>query len=411
MPARRVWSRGNLSDIFQERLEEATSVVWAQTDTRVVNDPGMLINEITEQFGFTPIQFDESTMTRSPIDARLFAKFGSSGFERVPGQVFTARIPFSGSPELLEYDASRPDRERLDSRIRIVDQIAEMDIGSAGDRLTEPMIDEQIQQFKSELTTFVDWANADAARYSEELLNTIRREVLQRKQLLDDTTRLNDALDIPIDEVDIEDQLNIPVTGKLMRLEEYRALRSEAQYRLSGEIYNSVLYLITSFGRAMERLPITAQKFDEEGIRDIVLFVLNANYEGAASGEVFQGAGRTDILLSYQNRTAFIGEFKFWDGPKSVSDAIDQLCRYTVWRDTKASLVVLIKNANATTAIEGADLAIRNHPQFSSALDCPEPDARRDYIITSNTDPDREISLALLYVVIPNPTSKHTSAG
>ena len=350
-------------------------------------------------------------MTRSPIDARLFAQFSPRGYESVPGQVFTARIPFSGSPELLEYDASRPDREKLDSRIRISDQTAEMAIGSAGDRLTESMIEEQVQQFKSELTTFADWANADAARYNEELLNTIRREVLQRKQLLDNTVRLNKALDIPIDVVDIQNRVNIPVTRKLMRLEEYRALRSEEQYRLPGEIYDGVLFLIASFGRAMERLPLTAQKFDEEGIRDIVLFVLNANYEGAASGEVFQGAGRTDILLNYQNRTAFIGEFKFWDGPRSVSGAIDQLCRYTVWRDTKASLVLLIKNINATTAIKGADAAVRNHPQFSRALNSPEPDARRDYVITSNTDSDRKISLTLLYVVIPNPASRHTSAG
>jgi hypothetical protein len=161
----------------------------------------------------------------------------------------------------------------------------------------------------------------------------------------------------------------------------------------------------------MERLPITARKFDEEGIRDIALFVLNANYEGAVSGEVFHGAGQTDILLNYKNTTAFIGEFKFWDGAKSVSDAIDQLFRYTVWRDTKASLVLLIKNVRATIAIKGADQAIRNHPQFSIALDSSDPDARRDYIVTSNTDPDRKISLALLYVAIPNPASKHFSAG
>ena len=105
----------------------------------------------------------------------------------------------------------------------------------------------------------------------------------------------------------------------------------------------------------MERLPITAQKFDEEGIRDIALFILNANYQGEAAGEVFNGAGKTDIMLNYRDRNAFIGEIKFWPGPERFSDAVDQLLSYTVWRDTKAALILLIKDVRATTAIRGAD--------------------------------------------------------
>ena len=273
------------------------------------------------------------------------------------------------------------------------------------------MIDEQIEEFHSKLAIFVARANVVATEYNERLRATVRRTVLERKELLDDTTRLDAALDIPISTIESQDQLPIPVTRQTLRLDEYEARGIEKQYHLSDEIHESVLQHIASFGRAMERLPITAQKFDEEGIRDVALFILNANYQGAAAGEVFHGAGKTDILLTYKDKTAFIGEFKFWNGAKSVADAVDQLCRYTVWRDTKAALVLLIKDVRPTTAIEGADQTIRSHPQFSSALHSSEPDARRDYILTSNTDPDRKISLALLYVVIPDPASKYVAGG
>lgn len=40
--------------------------------------------------------------------------------------------------------------------------------------------------------------------------------------------------------------------------------------------------------RAMERTP-TAAKLREEELRNLILIVLNANYEGAARGEVFNG--------------------------------------------------------------------------------------------------------------------------
>src|SRR5258708_37680504 len=129
MRARRVWSGGNLSDIFQERLEEATRLVWRHNEVAIINEPDRLIDEIVAQFSFTPIEYDSSKMTRTPIKAGQFTEIGRGGLNQVPGQIFTTSIPFSGSPELLEYDASRPGREGIDSRIRVANPVAEMEIG------------------------------------------------------------------------------------------------------------------------------------------------------------------------------------------------------------------------------------------------------------------------------------------
>src|SRR6266536_3341128 len=116
--------------------------------------------------------------------------------------------------------------------------------------------------------------------------------------------------------------------------------------------------------------------------------------------ELFNGAGKTDVTLRYRDRNAFIGEFKFWSGSKNFTEAIDQLLSYTVWRDTKAALVLLIRGVRATTAIEGADDTIRAHPQFRLARPTADQTVRRDYLMTSNSDPERHISVALLPVVI-----------
>jgi hypothetical protein len=49
------------------------------------------------------------------------------------------------------------------------------------------------------------------------------------------------------------------------------------------------------------------------------------------------GRGETDLLVRHQGLNAFIGECKFWDGPRKFSGAIGQFLSYTVWRDNKAA--------------------------------------------------------------------------
>jgi hypothetical protein len=263
-----------------------------------------------------------------------------------------------------------------------------------------------VEEFKQNIQDFVAWANRDAEQFDLELRHLVHNAVHDRKRLLDDTAELDVALAIPVTPVPADLQVEIPLTRKTVRLEEISSVNSVAEFHLTDFIYEDVLRTLMSFGRAMERLPITARKFDEEEIRDVALFILNANYQGKAAGEVFNGAGKTDITLSHRDRNAFIGEFKFWSGPTAFTKAVDQLLSYTVWRDTKAALVLLIKDVRATTAINGADAVIRSYSQFREAREATDADVRRDYLLASNTDPSRHISVALLPVVIPNPKEK-----
>lgn len=47
----------------------------------------------------------------------------------------------------------------------------------------------------------------------------------------------------------------------------------------------------------LERTPALAAGMDEAQIRDLLLVNLNAKFQGTAAGEVFNGAGKTDILI------------------------------------------------------------------------------------------------------------------
>ena len=41
--------------------------------------------------------------------------------------------------------------------------------------------------------------------------------------------------------------------------------------------------------------------------------------------------GKTDILIRVEDRNVFIGECKLYEGPRSVTDTLDQIFGYATW--------------------------------------------------------------------------------
>jgi hypothetical protein len=142
-------------------------------------------------------------------------------------------------------------------------------------------------------------------------------------------------------------------------------------------------------------------------IRDLLLFILNSNYQGAATGETFMGYGKTDILLRWRDRDAFIGECKYWGGSAKFTLAIEQLLgRYTIWRDTRVALILFIRNISSISEIiDKANDCILSSDRLIQALTPLEPDRRRDYLLRAANDDQRVIRLALIPVVISRPAA------
>jgi hypothetical protein len=117
----------------------------------------------------------------------------------------------------------------------------------------------------------------------------------------------------------------------------------------------------------MERSPKTTTKMDEEDRRQVFLNNLNTHYRGQVTAEAFNGHGRTDILVRHpEGRNLFIAECKFWDGPQSLSDALDQPFTYATWRDTKLALIMFVRAKGFTTIVERARAALGGHDQFEA---------------------------------------------
>src|SRR5690606_31685277 len=136
---------------------------------------------------------------------------------------------------------------------------------------------------------------------------------------------------------------------------------------LNEESYRHILKLINDVGKNFERLPSIYKGKGEEDLRDHILMTLDPNFElGSASGETFNKSGKTDIQLRYDSSVIFIAECKFWSGEKGYLNTISQLLNYLTWRDTKASVILFVKQKDFSSILEKVKTSTENHENFLS---------------------------------------------
>jgi hypothetical protein len=245
-----------------------------------------------------------------------------------------------------------------------------------------------------------------AEEHNASLLDTARSAIAQRKEKLLGDRQTVAGLGIPVRRRGDAPSYAVPVTRRRPSINKPPAPTSgsyEPEPTLSDADYDEAIRIIGNSSRQLERSPSTTLRLDEEERRDLLLVALNSQFEGQAGGEVFNGAGKTDILLRVDDRNVFIAECKIWRGLRSFERAIDQLLGYLVWRDTKAAIVLFIQTKSPTDVISKASQALAAHPRCVQVKNAPRPEERQDFVLLGENDPAREIRVALLPVVISAP--------
>jgi hypothetical protein len=214
------------------------------------------------------------------------------------------------------------------------------------------------------------------------------------------------SIGFPIKRRADRDAYHVPLTRKKITL---GAAKGRAvspwtpEHALEERDYEAVLEVLRSARNALERSPSTTSKLDEPEIRDILLVLLNAQFEGRAAGEVFNGSGKTDILIRQDDRNVFIGECKILrhnTGVETVvAGAIDQLFSYLTWRDTKAALLLLIRDMDVPAVVSRACREIERHPNYTETGQAATGE-RYDFVMHAAADKSREIRLAVLPFLI-----------
>ena len=153
--------------------------------------------------------------------------------------------------------------------------------------------------------------------------------------------------------------------------------------------------------KVMESVPHDFETLGEEAIRSHFLVQLNGHYEGLAKGEVFNAAGKTDILIPWKGKNLFIAECKIYKGPEVVTAALDQLLGYLGWRDTKSALLLFSRNKDFTNVLHSVKETARNHTHFLVELPSNEETIFR-YEFRQKNDLMRKVLLSIVNFNIPS---------
>ncbi|NWL25786.1 hypothetical protein DM794_01690 [Paenarthrobacter ureafaciens] len=257
-----------------------------------------------------------------------------------------------------------------------------------------------LQQVLDEIEECVQVANAKIDEEHSWIEDDVRTLLTRRRDRRRAFLEAVEPLKIPLHS---ETMIDIPIEQAALTYEDVQTLGpGHKNFKLSDQIADAVIQSIRSFGTALERSPDTADKLlnlHEETIRDILLMVLNANWRGQATGETFNGDGKTDIVLRHEDRNAIIVECKIWGGQGIFNEALTQLFSYNVWSDTRAAILLIIRLAEPALAVKTAQEEIRKHPNLIRVE--IEHAEGGSYIMRSPKDPARAIHLELLPIVIP----------
>ena len=392
-------SERRLDDYLQGRVKAALDELDAlDSDYLLSENEDVLVAALMAKHMPQPVSIDWDGVTRSAVTEvtlKVPDQFGRDKAYVVPASRLVLSFPISGTTDMLNYQASTFSMGAgvgLVSHAAVVLEVIER-------ALTADTILARIDRVKIDLNQRASWANSDLINFKGTAELGLRARYKERKERILRDRAVENALDIPV-RTAATARPPVPARRKQVTLEQRKTQASFVPEPVLDEaIYRDVLGAVHSWARSLERTPGTAFKLDEEELRDLLLGTLNGYWSGAAGGELFNGSGKTDILIRANDRNVFVGECKIWRGSKAAAEGIDQLLSYLVWRDSKAALIMFIKTADPSATIEKLNAAIEQHPRHVLTKTSTDPRNQTDYVITGD-DEGRRVSLAVVPVVI-----------
>jgi len=323
------------------------------------------------------------------------------GIVRRPGYRFESRIPVAGDANLLrsEVPGSHPLLATISSG-----QVVR--VWEWPDELGPEPFQREVREYQGMLgrsveavTAAVERENGTLPGHARKTIGARREEILKEREFLGKLT-------IPVARVsDVPQAFGPP---PIVRVETPAQAIDSAEPDTQGrvaqpqldEFYGHIISLIRAVGLGMERTPDSIASAGEETLRDHFLLALNTHYRGVTYAEAFNKGGKTDILIRVHDHNVFIGECKWWRGPKALDEALTQLFGYTTWRDTRVALIFFVPTKDITRTIESAREAIEQRDEFIEWL-ASEEEGELSCRMQWPDDAERVATLRALFVHLP----------
>ncbi|MEY9120526.1 hypothetical protein [Bradyrhizobium yuanmingense] len=393
-----LFANQNLSDHVDAHVRDALAAVQGMNADTFLNTPTEdIISDLVEQHTITvPKLRRDDAYIDGPHEVDI--RMSDYGREiRLRGTLLALIIPYDGEGGMFYVNPGR-----WGGAIRGNLHHNDLVLTVRGENLQANVVNTQFEARIGEIQDYLNaqQAMADAARNS--LPNRLRPEIEARKKKLLDTRQMVTGLSFPIKaRTDAPKTSTAPVTRrKIIATPAATVTPFAPEPVLDQANYEAILGIINSMALVMERSPSAFTTMGEESLRQHFLVQLNGHFEGAATGETFNFAGKTDILIRVTDRNIFIAECKFWSGEKAFIETINQLLGYLSWRDTKAAVIIFNRNRNFSGVLQTIQEAVPRHPHLKRSLPKRSETSFR-YLFGMPADHNRELQLTVMAFDIP----------
>jgi hypothetical protein len=403
-----LFSTHDLSGVLQNAAQQMRHEVESMEANRLLNTaPEDLKKYMVQKYRAEPIALlrDQwyADHQETPVDVRYDQSRWIRDTSRpvmIPGERVEVRVPFEGESELFYAQPNAWNSSPPRALIEKNELVLRHESPSDAPRDVRPLVDRtltEIEQYLGWQRTMIDGHNNGLSVIAEQAIQQRRERLLAQSQRAA-------TLGIPI-----RRREDAPKTYAISTARKKAAPTlppaSTAPFTpepaWAMEQYEHALKVMQDMALVMERSPEAFKGMNEEALRQHFLVQLNGQFEGKATGETFNMAGKTDILLREGERNVFIVECKFWKGPKVFGEAIDQLLGYATWRDSKTAILVFNRGTETSKVLTGVDAVVKGHANFKRALGWPHESGFR-YVLHANGDANRELILTVLVFHVPH---------
>jgi hypothetical protein len=393
--------------MFENKKAALDQAIKRQADDYILNvNREEYLQHLIGEFSIEPIEIHRDGLSVSTHEEMIPAEMHPRDYfmdrgGSYPRDVLVFHLPFSGDPQLLKVRAST---YSMSAPLINVEQ------GCITFRMINFNLDAQRIKQESEntirsietqngyLTRDIENFNSSLRQHAERVFDARKEQLLQKNNLIA-------SLGVPIKEAGNKSgTFSVPAKRTKAIASKPQPKVTDKGYQpeptLDSTIYAQILKIIHDVGKQFERLPSTYSGKEEEHLRDHMLLILEPNFEGAATGETFNKSGKTDILLRHEGKNVFIAELKYWHGKKGFLETISQLLGYLTWRDSKAAVVMFVRNKDFMAVLETAKDSISEHEYYLGFVNEQE-EGWYSYRFHLNGDKNREVKLAVMLFHIP----------
>lgn len=393
--------------MFESQKSALDQAIKRQADDYILNvNREEYLQHLIGEFSIEPLEIHRDGLSVSTHEEMIPAEMHPRDYfmdrgGSYPRDVLVFHLPFTGDQQLLKVRASTFSMSAPFINVEqgcITFRMINFNLDAERIKQESENTIRSIENQNGYLTRDIESFNSSLRQHAERIFDARKEQLLKKNNLIA-------SLGFPIKESGNKSgTFSVPAKRTKAIASKPQPKVTDKGYQpeptLDATIYEQILKIIHDVGKQFERLPSTYSGKEEEHLRDHMLLILEPNFEGAATGETFNRSGKTDILLRHEGKNVFIAELKYWHGKKGFLETISQLLGYLTWRDSKAAVVMFVRNKDFMAVLETAKDSILEHENYLGFVREQE-EGWYSYRFHLNGDKNREVKLAVMLFHIP----------